>query len=108
MPPQEQVAADSDMPEDLSTTDAAGVKDSGTEGGTDPTSGSVSLVDLPFPPEHYVATIAELELHEFPLPLAGPGGELVCPPGYTATRRKRGARFGTPLPNQQGWGNTGV
>ena len=47
----------------------------------------------PFAPEHYVATIAELEVHEFPLPAAGADGELVCPPGYVATRR-RGVRRG--------------
>ena len=54
---------------------------------TDPLAGA----QLPFPPEHYVATIAELEVHEFPLPRARADGELVCPPGYVATRR-RGAR----------------
>ena len=48
---------------------------------------------LPFPPEHYVATIAELEVHEFPLPQAGAdAGELVCPPGFVATRRKSACR----------------
>ena len=75
---------------------AAGVGDGGTggggaDGGDGSASTPVSLDDLPFPPEHYVATIAELEIHEFPLPLAGAGGELVCPPGYTPTRRKQGA-----------------
>ncbi len=91
-------AAQSDTSEDPSTSAAAGgVRDGcdngGADGGTGRASGSSSLADLPFPPEHYVATIAELEVHEFPLPLAGPGGELICPPGYMATRRKQGARW---------------
>ena len=62
--------------------------DDGAEAGNGLANESVSFTDLPFPPEHYVATIAELQVHEFPLPETGRGGELVCPAGYVATRRK--------------------
>jgi hypothetical protein len=40
----------------------------------------------PFPPRHYVASLAELEGAEFPLPAMGPDGQLACPEGYVATR----------------------
>ena len=40
----------------------------------------------PFPPQHYVASLAELEGAEFPLPSMGPDGQLACPEGYAATR----------------------
>lgn len=42
----------------------------------------------PFPAEHYVATLAELEVYGFPLPSLDPECQgLVCEPGYVATQR---------------------
>lgn len=40
----------------------------------------------PFKPSHYVATLAEMEANNFPLPVISETGELVCPPGYVATQ----------------------
>ena len=40
----------------------------------------------PFPPKHYVATLADLESVEYPLPTISASGEPVYPEGYTATQ----------------------
>lgn len=40
----------------------------------------------PFPPKHYVASLADMESVEYPLATASESGEPVCPEGYVATR----------------------
>ena len=39
----------------------------------------------PFPPTHYVASVAEMESAEFPLPGLSPDGQPALPEGYVST-----------------------
>lgn len=48
--------------------------------------GSSKQKRQPLPPKHYIATLETLKSSEYPLPIAGPDGKLVCPEGYIATQ----------------------
>ena len=105
--PDAAAAAGDDDAADGSATDGGGASTRDEETPylceSDPL--AAGAAQLPFPPEHYVATIAELEVHEFPLPQAGADeGELVCPPGYVATRRRSACGSGSASESGVGLG----